>query len=79
MTRGSRPTPSRSSGHEDVTVLRVSWPLGAADAARASGYSSALGELWVARADEDTIAYVVTNGGHQVEAWPRTTSPIGCD
>ena len=102
----------RGSDHcdyEDVTFLRVNWPLGAGDgqprmyvrdpegvldeqtvagfqpdaelpdAARASGFSSTLGELWFARADEDTVAYVVSNGGDPVEAWPRTTSLIGCD
>ena len=95
--------------HEDVTFLRVSWPLGTADgrprmyvrdpegvlddqtvsdfepdsglpsAARSSGYSSRVGELWFATANEDSVAYVVSSGGDQVEAWPRTKSLVGCD
>jgi hypothetical protein len=102
----------RGSDHcdyEDVTFLRVTWPLGETDGrprmyvrdpegvldgqtvagfqpdaelpdeARSSGYSSPVGELWFARADEDTVAYVVSSGSDQVEAWPRTTSLIGCD
>ena len=102
----------RGSGHcdyEDVTFLRVSWPLGTTggqprmyvrdphgvldeqtvagfqpdaklpEQALSSGYSSPVGELWFAAADEDTVAYVVSDGGDRVEAWPRTKSLIGCD
>ena len=102
----------RGSDHcdyEDVTFLRVSWPLGTTDGrprmyvrdpdgvlddqtvagfqpdaelpdeARSSGYSSPVGELWFASADEETVAYVVSSVGDEVEAWPRTKSLIGCD
>ncbi|MDQ4052820.1 MAG: hypothetical protein M3237_08970 [Actinomycetota bacterium] len=95
--------------HEEVTFLRVSWPIGTTggqprmyvrdpegvldhltvssfqqdaglpDEARSSGYSSPVGALWFAPADEDSVAYLVSNEGDQVEAWPRTTSLVGCD
>jgi len=29
--------------------------------------------------NEDSVAYVVSSGGDRVEAWPRTTSLVGCD
>ena len=44
-----------------------------------TGYSSEVGELWLAPGDQDTVAYVVTKDGEHVEAWPRTRSLMGCD
>jgi hypothetical protein len=49
------------------------------DAARATGYSSSVGELWLSNQDQDTVAYLVSDDGDQVEAWPRTRTIVGCD
>ena len=47
--------------------------------ARFTGYSSELGELWLAPSDQDTVAYVVSEEGDDVEAWARTDRMLGCD
>ena len=95
---------------EDVTFLRLDWPLDdpapdqrrlyvwdpkdvlgdrtlagstddadLPDDAESTGYSSELGELWLAPSDQDTVAYLVSEDGDEVEAWARTDRIIGCD
>ena len=95
---------------EDVTFLRMGWPLddlapegrrlyvwdpkGILDErtltkstddvelpgdAWVTGYSSDLGELWLAPSDQDAVAYVVSEDGEDVQAWARTDRIIGCD
>ena len=44
-----------------------------------TGYSSDDGELWLDPARQDQVAYVVSEEGSHVEAWPRTETLIGCD
>ena len=48
-------------------------------AAAFTGYSSDDGELWLDPARQDQVAYVVSEDGGDVEAWPRTETLIGCD
>ncbi|CAI9406294.1 hypothetical protein [Nocardioides sp. T2.26MG-1] len=47
--------------------------------ARFTGYSSDLGELWLAPSDQDTRAYLVSEDGDEVETWGRTDRTVGCD
>lgn len=46
--------------------------------ARATGYANDGWELWFAPGDEDATAYLVSDDGDTVEAWPRETMRYGC-
>lgn len=46
--------------------------------ARPTGYENDGRELWFAPGDEDATAYLVTEDGDTVEAWPRATRGYGC-
>lgn len=48
-------------------------------AAEATGYENDGTELWFAPSDSDSTAYLVSDGGQRVEAWPRDIAGIGCD
>ena len=44
-----------------------------------TGYENDGTELWFASSDQDVRAYLVSESGEKVEAWPRAVPPIGCD
>jgi hypothetical protein len=64
--------------YEDVTFLRVAWPLGTTGRHPRMYVRDPEGVL-----DEQTVAGFQPDAdlpaGDQVEAWPRTKSLIGCD
>ena len=78
-------TPFRTYVRDPQGVLREQTDMGfdadvqLPEGARDTGYSSAEGELWLAETDQDRVAYIVSTDGQQVEAWPRTRPPVGCD
>lgn len=47
--------------------------------AEATGYENDGIQLWFAPSDSDITAYLVSDDGKHVEAWPRDTAGIGCD
>lgn len=64
---------------DDVTWVGSTDDADLPDDARSTGYSSDLGELWLAPSDQDVVAYLVSEDGDEVEAWARTDRIIGCD
>nr|MDT0663349.1 hypothetical protein [Micromonospora sp. DSM 115978] len=44
-----------------------------------TGYENDGTELWLAGSDQDVRAYLVSESGEKVEAWPRADPPVGCD
>ncbi len=46
--------------------------------ARTTGYQNDGWELWFAASDDSATAYLVTDKGNKVEAWPRDTTGVAC-
>jgi hypothetical protein len=44
-----------------------------------TGYENDGTELWLAASDQNVRAYLVSESGEKVEAWPRADPPVGCD
>jgi hypothetical protein len=68
-------------GALDIPALQMGFrpdadlPPGAAP----TGYVNDGTELWFAPSDQDQRAYLVSESGSRVEAWPRSAQTIGCD